>query len=470
MRSLREALKSPDDDAKTVALEAMILSDTSGADAGSNLEAITDVTTEELKSEAIEANDDTQLGLRISAIDSLKSIDSLVEGGAVRSDDAETIEFLISRKVQWYWEQVLQNKTTVEAIQETTGGQYFETIQRRFLTQYNGAVELTIPTGYAFSNQPNLMQKLTAYRVQQERRLGNWSGTGAGKTLSAVLASRVIDAKVTLIVANNNTIETGWVRAIPEAFPDSAVYARKGAIPNHLSSDHSYIVLNFETFQQDDAASLVHRLVDDYVIDFIVLDEIQMVKQRDDTMSKRRQMVNSLICGAAEKNPNLHVLGMSATPVVNNLMEAKALLEMIRGDKFDDLKTHTSIPNAIAMHEKLILHGIRYRPEYKISVDEQFVEVAGDTETLSQIRDAKTPLQLDQILLPSKIEEMARNKWLKQGTLIYSYYVSGMIDQIEEAVRDNGFRVGRYTGEDKEGLEAFKVTTQAAILGICDQL
>jgi hypothetical protein len=45
-----------------------------------------------------------------------------------------------------------------------------------------------------------------------------------------------------------------------------------------------------------------------------------------------------------------------------------------------------------------------------------------------------------------------------------------MIDQIEEAVRDNGFRVGRYTGEDKEGLEAFKVTTQAAILGICDQL
>jgi len=57
---------------------------------------------------------------------------------------------------------------------------------------------------------------------------------------------------------------------------------------------------------------------------------------------------------------------MSATPVINNLYEAKALLEMTRGEQFDELKTFSTIANALAMHEKLMLYGIRYRPNYKI--------------------------------------------------------------------------------------------------------
>jgi len=44
---------------------------------------------------------------------------------------------------------------------------------------------------------------------------------------------------------------------------------------------------------------------------------------------------------------------MSATPVINNLYEAKALLEMTRGEKFDELKTFSTIANALAMHEKI---------------------------------------------------------------------------------------------------------------------
>jgi len=59
---------------------------------------------------------------------------------------------------------------------------------------------------------------------------------------------------------------------------------------------------------------------------------------------------------------------MSATPVINNLYEAKALLEMTRGEKFDELKTFSTIANALAMHEKLMLHGIRHRPNYKIAI------------------------------------------------------------------------------------------------------
>ncbi|MFN5387922.1 MAG: hypothetical protein ACK5CM_01750 [Pseudanabaena sp.] len=33
------------------------------------------------------------------------------------------------------------------------------------------------------------------------------------------------------------------------------------------------------------------------------------------------------------------------------------------------MKTFSTIANALAMHEKLMLYGIRYRPNYKIAID-----------------------------------------------------------------------------------------------------
>jgi hypothetical protein len=36
--------------------------------------------------------------------------------------------------------------------------------------------------------------------------------------------------------------------------------------------------------------------------------------------------------------------------------------------KFDFTPNFSTIANALAMHEKLMLHGIRYRPNYKIVI------------------------------------------------------------------------------------------------------
>ena len=54
-----------------------------------------------------------------------------------------------------------------------------------FFQQYDGAQSLAIPTGYDFRvegklAQPNLMQRLAAYRILSEKRV-NWSGVGAGQ-------------------------------------------------------------------------------------------------------------------------------------------------------------------------------------------------------------------------------------------------------------------------------------------------
>jgi len=42
------------------------------------------------------------------------------------------------------------------------------------------------------------MQKYAAYRIKKDPYFCNLSGTGAGKTLSAVLAGRVIDSRLTI--------------------------------------------------------------------------------------------------------------------------------------------------------------------------------------------------------------------------------------------------------------------------------
>jgi superfamily II DNA or RNA helicase len=78
------------------------------------------------------------------------------------------------------------------------------------------------------------MQLYVAYKVKTNLYFGNFSGTGAGKTLSAVLASRVIDSRMTLIVCPNGEVSQ-WARSIIEIFPDCKVITgKKHSIQNTM--------------------------------------------------------------------------------------------------------------------------------------------------------------------------------------------------------------------------------------------
>lgn len=104
-----------------------------------------------------------------------------------------------------------------------------------FLSEYEGTTnEMEIPHGYAFrtdgkqTTKPTLMQLYTAYKIKTNHCFGNFSGTGAGKTLSDILASRVIDSKVTVIVYPNDVVKQ-WNDKIIETFPNSNVVIGKEA-------------------------------------------------------------------------------------------------------------------------------------------------------------------------------------------------------------------------------------------------
>jgi len=461
IKSIRDLCSSPNPESDFETLIAEIERENQLLDEGIEEEPITEVDVVETAS--------TEELPALRSLQALKAVDELVQAGI--TSDEETIEFLVANRVSGLWQDTLNNGGAIDldTLRNEKGGVYFETIRNRFLSQYDGAQSLAIPRGYDFRvkgelAQPNLMQKLAAYRVLNEKRLGNWSGVGAGKTLSAILASRIIDARLTVIVAFNSTV-VPWSERVREAFPDSKILIKERGNISVDPAKHTYLILNFETFQQPDSVAMVERLVKYNKINFVVLDEIQSVKQRTPKLaSKRRQVVSGLLSSAGEKNPDLCVLGMSATPVINNLYEAKALLELVKGVSFDELETFSNIPNAIAMHEKLILYGIRYRPEYKQTIETEFKEIQGNNFLPQLVKLRKGAiLDLERVLLDAKIETILAS--LKKGTLIYTHYLTGLVTPLRHAIEKAGFKVGLFTGEDKSGLDAFKKGKVDVLIG-----
>jgi hypothetical protein len=370
--------------------------------------------------------------------------------------DDETAQYLVDNRVAALWEAYTDaGEAALEALRGE-GGHYFNLIRERFSAELEGAKSLPIPAGWAFRppgkedeapTPPNLMQRRTAYMLSTRKRLGNWSGVGSGKTLSGILASRITDRNHTLVICNKATV-SGWAHEIRNAFPDSVV---RTSVGSPAPGSHLYTVLNYEKFQQRGRRELVEDLIKGGV-DLVILDEVQFVKQRDKNVSIRRQAIHALLSELEERNPDLHVLGMSATPVINTLIEARKLVEIVTGRTFADLSTQATVNNALAMHRTLKIHGLRYRPHYEIETTTE-VPTTVRNDLASDLRAGEGVLHLEQTLLSPKLDLI--RPVIREGTLIYTHYVDGMVHPIRSFVEKMGYRAGLYTGEDKTGLEDF---------------
>lgn len=385
--------------------------------------------------------------------------------------DDENIDFLLKNQLKKLWNSVLNNEISIDDIINEDGGKNFKSIKENFLNEYQSVSKIKPPQDYIFKYQPNLMQRLVTYRMKNEKLYGNWSGTGAGKTLSSIFCGRYIGLKNTIIICNNSTI-SGWVNSIHEYFSNSEVYTKTQL--NHsdvkpskynvinkyditLSQNRfNYLVLNYETFQLEDGEFIVSELLKNNSIDYIILDEVQNVKQRSEKEeSSRRNVVNKLIIHSKNENPNLHLMVMSATPVINNLVEPKKLIELISGEVHDELETKSSISNGIEMYKSLTRYGIRYKPKYGISVNEKLIQSNGD-DLMDELKKVPkgSPIGFEKVLIQKKLESVS--KFIKKGTLIYTHYVTDLVNEIAEFVSNEGFTYGFYIGEDKEGLRRFK--------------
>lgn len=382
--------------------------------------------------------------------------------------DDENMDFLLKNQLKKLWNRVLNNKIDVEQLRNETGGETFTIIKNWFFEEYERVIQIESPSDYIFEYEPNLMQKLITYRLITEKRYGNWSGTGAGKTLSAIFAGRYAGAKNVVIICNNATVE-GWCNSIHEYFTHNTVYTKKlleftdpklytivdKYNVNFRDGENNYLILNYETFQLGDGDTIVSELLNNNVIDYLILDEVQNVKQRDDDESTRRNVISKLIIHSKEKNEDVLVLAMSATPVINNLTEPKKLIELITGEVHNELETTENIVNGIEMYKALTRHGLRYKPDYGIKVDENFVVVDGQHLVDSIILIPKgAVVDFERILIESKLDAI-KDK-IKKGTLVYTHYVTELSHVIGTYISNLGFSVGYYTGDDKSGLRPFK--------------
>jgi hypothetical protein len=421
-----------------------------------------------LSEESDEPNEDDEIDDQTSSdfgaeLPTVKAKDVLeaVDAAASCTTDEEAVEFLIASAKAKLWKHAYRNEEeAVAQAKAAAAGEYAERVRDTFLREHQQASELELPAGYDFKvggklAKPNLMQRCVANRVLRERRVGNWSGTGAGKTLSAVLSSRVVGARLTVICCPNAVVN-GWASAIPEIFPDSDVATKTLRPAWKQRSKHRYLVVNYEAFQQSDSPGKIAALLEKQVPDFVVIDEIHYAKQRHvANISRRREVVMAFVTQSAERNPNFRVLGMSATPVINNLQEGKALVEMITGESHDDIETKASVPNCMKLHQRLVTIGSRWMPNYDFDYDQQELEIecSDYVEEVRALGKKGSTVQLEAILTRARLP-VIRDKIVPK-TLIYTHYLQGIVEQLKSALVEDGWKVGFYTGEDKTGLDGF---------------
>lgn len=426
------------------------------------------------------SRDESESTIEDVTIDSLANFIKQIDKQVHNRMNDESIEALISIETNKLLNGVLNETITVKEIEDTLSTpttneiakKVTNFVKERFLVNYNGAMSLDLK-GYAGNKEPRIMQRMMAHMALSTKSFFNFSLGGVGKTIAAIITSKVIDSKLTIIICLNSTIDQ-WKIEIMSCYPNSKVFLKNDVNKIKNDSNSKFLVLNYESFQGNQGKRLVKHLIDELNIDFILLDEIHKAKQRDeDKSSNRKETITNLIGLCKQKNENVRVIGMTATPILNNLTEFKYLLEMVMSENFSkdsedvknpfiSLKTTFNISNAFEMHKHVARTSIRCKLKIPTKFKQKIMNrtanhladkilFLNDNGSVKRIANG---LEYEQIVLNEKL--LLVEDQIIKGTIIYSYFTENIINNIKSFVESKGFSVGLYTGEDKSGLDKFK--------------
>ena len=120
-------------------------------------------------------------------------------------------------------------------------------------------------------------------------------------------------------------MRSNWVNEIKNPVPKCKVTSRKNAFNVKEESISQYIVINYDKLNQSNTYVQIKKL-SKIKIDYIILDEIHWAKSFSDAnISARRKALIQFMKDTKKRNPGAKILGLSATPVVNNLKEGRSL-------------------------------------------------------------------------------------------------------------------------------------------------
>ena len=358
--------------------------------------------------------------------------------------------YLLKESVNKIWNCVLSSESYLETVKEMreSSGPWLTYVLDTFMMEYKSVQNEKVGPDYKFKYPPSLMQKLMSYRIATNPYYGNWCGTGAGKTNAFLIASRRIDARITVCICPNAVVET-IRKSILRVYPESTIIIPKSLddIVSYDRSKYNYVILNYEKFCQSYSPALVDKLVGLNQIDFLCFDEVHRAK--NDLSSINQNLTNLRVMGS-EKNPGMRVLGMTATPLINNLSEVRNLLELITGTSFEDimptnLVTINNIHNA---YKYLMLYGFRYVPDYKINCIEEKVDIDSTKELAEKLVGFENSEvgDIEGHMISVKYEGI-RSHIKKYRTIIYTQFIKNILPRIKEELRKDGISFREYTGE-----------------------
>ncbi len=376
--------------------------------------------------------------------------------------DDEVAEALIGESMWKMIQVVCEDEKQIKEIKKKQKKIYTKEAQQRFLNLYNKAFNYKLPKNYNFRIDgklviPNLMQRLTIAMLGDKKSLLNLSGTGAGKTLSAILFSCHIKSNLTVIICPNDVIDV-WVKTIKGASPNANIFVNNFSSQIDLKKQN-YIIFNVEKFQQSNSERQIKKLLKKK-IDFIILDEIQFMKNREGTPRSTRNInIHKLVSNARKDNLDFHILGMTATPIINELSEGVSLLEMVTSQLYNEISNNITISNCLAIRGHFVSMGIRWMPQYKQKLNIKIIEV-DCSEAIDRVKEIKrNPLLMEQIFINKKIDAIESK--IKKGSVIYTQYKGGVVETIRKRVKELGLICEPYTGDQnhslrKEILENFR--------------
>lgn len=334
----------------------------------------------------------------------------------------------------------------------------FKELKSRKETLKSELEKMVIPTP-SIKVEFTMMQKLFSYWVKEKHYYGNWSGTGVGKTYSFILASRVIDSHMTVVIGWNSTTSqiAGEIKGL---YKDSVVEVYNGKLPDFDMTKHNYLVFNYEKGQQEYSREIFDSVLDKYKIDYIVFDEVQLVKQRGDSCSNRRRVFQDFRNTSVERYDS-YVSVLTATPYTNEISEVLSILTLMTGEDYKDVPTKNTLKNTFAVKNLLNSLGVLSNTKPR-TVDGKVIEenihideIVGNDDTFDSFKkslESGSPLSVYQSTNLEKLEYIWGNDIIKKGELsiLYSFYTTGIVDQTKTFLTEMGFKVCEYTGTTRD--------------------
>lgn len=307
------------------------------------------------------------------------------------------------------------------------------------------------------------MAKYICHQLAERRSYCCFCGTGSGKTSTGIYSSRHLGCKTMVIICPNGN-KYHWVNEIIK------YYGKKGNrivdvsslddIKTFKPNMYNYIIFNFDKFSIGTAEAAVEKLVGLNKVDFLCIDELHNLKVRyENNTSNRHELVFKLRKMAGEKNPNMYVLGMTATPHINNFTEVRSLVELVTGESHPEIENRNSYVNLYRTCKTLENVGFRYIKETGIKVIPVDIHINGDDlvpEIVEAANHKDFGIRMENLLIIKKMESVEVAQWIQPGSILFSQYrdarnEDAIINTITSHLNERGLTYVKFTGNMEKG-------------------